>query len=282
VAADGQYVEPVSVDEFRIGVAETYDVIVEPAEGAYTVFAQSIDRGGYARGTLTEQPGLVADIPGMDPPPVLTHADMGMGHAGHDMSDMDHSTHADHAMQPELARAGRGSQAEVVHPVTEQGFQVDMQAQMPRDQLNDPGIGLRDNGRHVLTYAELRNLNPTPDPRDPSREIQLHLTGNMERYMWSMDGIRFADAEPLQLKLDERVRITLVNDTMMNHPIHLHGMWSDLETGSTDHIPRKHTITVQPGAKISYLVTPDMPGPWAYHCHLLYHMLGMFREVEVS
>jgi FtsP/CotA-like multicopper oxidase with cupredoxin domain len=170
----------------------------------------------------------------------------------------------------------------VVHPVTEDGFHVDMQAEQPRDQLNDPGVGLRDNGRHVLTYAELRNLNPTPDPRDPTREIQLHLTGNMERYMWSMDGIRFADAEPLRLKLDERIRITLVNDTMMNHPIHLHGMWSDLETGSPDHIPRKHTIIVQPGAQISYLVTPDMPGSWAYHCHLLFHMMGMFREVEVS
>jgi CopA family copper-resistance protein len=291
VAADGQYVEPVSVDEFRIGVAETYDVIVEPHEGAYTVFAQSIDRGGYARATLTEQPGLAAVVPAMDPAPVLTHTDMGMGggHAGHVMSPAsmqnsaeDHSAHQGHNMRPSLAKAGEGSQAAVKHPDTENGFQVDMQAEQPRVQLNDPGIGLRDNGRHVLTYAELRNLNATPDPREPTREIQLHLTGNMERYMWSMDGIRFADAEPLQLKLDERVRIVLVNDTMMHHPIHLHGMWSDLETGDPDHIPRKHTITVQPGAKVSYLVTPDMPGSWAYHCHLLYHMLGMFRAVEVS
>jgi CopA family copper-resistance protein len=298
VAADGQYVEPVSVDEFRIGVAETYDVIVEPLEGAYTLFAQAIDRSGYARGTLTEQPGLAAAIPVLDPRPVLTHADMGMSHAGHDMSadtsmnhvghnmspekPMGHDVHAGHNMAPSLALAGLGSAAPVVHAPSEKGVQVGMRVEQAREQLNNPGIGMPVDGRHVLTYAELRNLVPTPDPREPAREIQLHLTGNMMRYMWSINGIKFADAEPLQLKLDERVRITLVNDTMMNHPIHLHGMWSDLETGDSDYIPRKHTILVQPGAKISYLVTPDMPGKWAYHCHLLYHMLGMFRQVEVS
>jgi CopA family copper-resistance protein len=290
IAADGQNVEPVSVDEFRIGVAETYDVIVEPQEGAYTLFAQSIDRSGYARGTLTEQAGLAAAVPVMDPPPVLTHADMGMemsmGQSGHGMDhsggSVAHDMHAEHRMSPSIGPAGMGSKAAIVHPETENGFQVDMQAEMPRDRLNDPGIGLRGNGRHVLTYSELRNLDSTPDPREPEREIQLHLTGNMERYMWSMDGIRFADAYPLQLKLDERLRITLVNDTMMNHPIHLHGMWSDLETGDPDHIPRKHTVIVQPGSTISYLVTPVTPGLWAYHCHLLYHMMGMFREVEVS
>jgi CopA family copper-resistance protein len=305
VAADGQYVEPVSIDEFRIGVAETYDVIVEPQEGAYTIFSQAIDRSGYARGTLTEQAGMTAEVPALDPPVILSHADMGMGHdMGHDMgpdmsSGMDHSQmnqaeqpsasadqagmdHSQHAGPSMLGKAGLGSDAPVIHAATEQGFQVDMRAESPRDQLNNPGIGLHGNGRQVLTYADLRNLNPTPDPREPEREIQLHLTGNMTRYMWSMDGIRFSDAEPLPLTLHERVRITLVNDTMMNHPIHLHGMWSDLETGSADHIPRKHTILVQPGSKISYLVTPEMPGDWAYHCHLLYHMMGMFRRVRVS
>jgi len=289
VSADGQYVEPVTVDEFRMGVAETYDVIVEPQEGAYTLFAQSIDRGGYARGTLTEAEGLTADVPALDPSPILTHADMGMGHGGHGSGHaghsghvMDHSMHAAKESSQGIAPAGSGSNAPIVHPSTMNGFQVDMRVDSPRDQLNDPGIGLRDNGRHVLTYGELRNLNPTPDPRDPEREIQLHLTGNMERYMWSIDGIRFADAEPLRLKLDERVRITLVNNTMMNHPIHLHGMWSDLETGDAAHIPRKHTVTVQPGSKISYLVTPDVPGRWAYHCHLLFHMMGMFRQVHVG
>ncbi|MCH8258534.1 MAG: multicopper oxidase domain-containing protein, partial [Proteobacteria bacterium] len=146
---------------------------------------------------------------------------------------------------------------------------------------DDPGVGLRDNGRKVLLYSQIRNLYPTPDPREPGREINLHLTGNMNRYMWSINGIRFADAEPLIFKYGERVRINLINDTMMNHPIHLHGMWGDMETGVPERIPRKHTIVVQPGAKISYLVTADAMGGWAYHCHLLYHMLGMFRKVEV-
>jgi CopA family copper-resistance protein len=302
VAADGQYVKPVSVDEFRIGVAETYDVIVEPQEGAYTVFAQAIDRSGYARGTLAEQSGMAADIPALDPPVILSHADMGMAHDmdhGMDHSaqggsqsaagEMDHSQmqmgkmdHSQHDNASMLGKAGFGSTAPVVHASTENGFQVDMQAEMARDQLGNPGIGLAGNGRRVLTYADLRNLNPTPDPREPEREIQLHLTGNMSRYMWSMNGIRFSDAEPLPLTLNERVRITLVNDTMMNHPIHLHGMWSDLETGDPDYIPRKHTILVQPGSTVSYLVTPEMPGDWAYHCHLLYHMRGMFRRVRVS
>jgi FtsP/CotA-like multicopper oxidase with cupredoxin domain len=157
-----------------------------------------------------------------------------------------------------------------------------MRADAPRYRLDDPGVGLRGNGRRVLTYADLRNLGKTPDPRDPEREINLHLTGNMSRYMWSMNGIKFADAEPLRLKFGERVRINLLNDTMMNHPIHLHGMWSDLETGDPDHIPRKHTVIVQPGARISYLVTADAMGGWAYHCHLLYHMAGMFRHVIVA
>jgi FtsP/CotA-like multicopper oxidase with cupredoxin domain len=169
----------------------------------------------------------------------------------------------------------------VVHAPAEFGPQVDMRADGAQYRLDDPGVGLRNNGRRVLTYADLVNLNPTPDPRDPEREINLHLTGNMSRYMWSVNGIKFADADPLQLKMGERVRINLLNDTMMNHPIHLHGMWSDLETGDPDYIPRKHTVVVQPGAKISYLVTADARGSWAYHCHLIYHMAGMFRKVTV-
>lgn len=292
VAADGQDIEPVSVDEFRIGVAETYDVIVEPkADSAYTVFAQAIDRSGYARGTLTPDPALTAEVPDMDPAPILGHMDMGMSmegmdHSGHDMSamaGMDHSGHDMAAMTPvQPGAAGHGSAQPVVHASTEYGPHVDMIADAPMDRLDDPGIGLRNNGRAVLTYADIKNRGRTPDPREPSREIQLHLTGNMARYMWSMNGIKFADAEPLPLKYGERVRITLVNDTMMNHPIHLHGMWSDLETGDPDHIPRKHTVIVQPGSKISYLVSADAMGGWAYHCHLLYHMPGMFRHVIVS
>lgn len=342
VAADGQLVKPVSIDEFRIGVAETYDVIVEP-EGnqAYTVFAQSIDRTGYAQGSLTPDPAMKAIIPDMDTPPLLAHRDMGMdmssgSHAGHDMSSMgstdkadndkssdmpgmkgmDHSQHdkktkprelpemkcgasmkmkaepsmgegmkdTTHAMGKvgdTLGKAGYGSARKVTHVGTEFGPHVDMRAESPQYRLNDPGIGLMNNGRRVLTYADLKNYYPTPDKRQPSREIDLHLTGNMSRYMWSINGVKFADADPIQLEFGERVRFNLINDTMMSHPIHLHGMWSDLETGDPDFIPRKHTIIVQPGGKVSYLVTADAKGGWAYHCHLLYHMMGMFRKVEV-
>ena len=309
VAADGQNIEPVTVDELRLGVAETYDVIVRPkADRPYTLFAQAIDRSGYARGTLTPDLALSGEVPEMDPAPILTHTDMGMDmaamghgghdmaamdtagggmkgmdHSGHDMASMDHSGH-DMGAKPAIGSggAGYGSGRSIVHADTEYGPHVDMRADAPRYRLDDPGIGLRDNGRRVLTYADLFNIGPTPDPREPEREIDLHLTGNMSRYMWSMNGIKFADAEDLPLKYGERVRINLINDTMMNHPIHLHGMWSDLETGDGKRIPRKHTVIVQPGAKISYLVTADAMGGWAYHCHLLYHMPGMFRKVVVS
>lgn len=309
VAADGQYVQPVSVDEFRIGVAETYDVIVEPsAEQAYCIFAQAIDRSGYTRGTLTPNVSMKAKVPEMDVAPLLTHGDMGMdmskmdhGSMGHDMSGMDHSKMnmggggmkcggsmkgMDHSKmsRPEFGsgKTGFGSSRKIVHVDTEYGPHVDMRSEAPQYRLDDPGVGLRNNGRKVLTYADLRNFYKTPDPRDPGREIDLHLTGNMSRYMWSINGTKFNDSEPLQLKYGERVRINLINDTMMNHPMHLHGMWSDLETGDPKYIPRKHTAIVQPGSRISYLVTADAKGSWAYHCHLVFHMLGMFRKVVVS
>lgn len=322
VAADGQNVEPFTIDEFRIGVAETYDVIVEPSDdSAYCVFAQSIDRSGFTRGTISANPALSAVIPTMDPAPVLTHRDMGMAmtgmghgdqnmggmdhsqhnmgsmkamdHSGHDMSNMRGMDHSQHdmaamsmAMAVPLGKAGFGSNNEITHVKTEFGPQVDARAETPQSGLDDPGIGLRNHqqlyGRKVLRYSQLRNLHPTKDRREPSREIQLHLTGNMHRYMWSVNGIPFADAEPLALSFGERVRITLVNDSMMTHPIHLHGVWSELETGDPEYIPRKHTIMVQPGSKISYLVTADAMGRWAYHCHLLYHMPGMMREVRIS
>ncbi len=320
IAADGQNIEPVTVDEFRIGTAETYDVIVEPEnDSAYSIFAQSIDRSGYALGTLTSDASLQAQIPPLDPRPVLTMQDMGMSMADMDMADMgmmgnmqmsDMET-MDNMQMPDMAmsgehehsdamdmsamnqsmpmttgRAGFGSDQAIIHPASESGPQVIMQSASPQSGLHDPGIGLREHrqlyGRKVLTYGDIHNLYPTLDPREPDREIQLHLTGNMHRYMWSMDGIAFADAEPLQLNYGERIRITLVNDTMMTHPIHLHGMWSELETESPQNIPRKHTVLVHPGSKISYLVTVDARGRWAYHCHLLYHMMGMFREVIVN
>ncbi|MEW8000814.1 MAG: multicopper oxidase domain-containing protein, partial [Candidatus Thiodiazotropha endolucinida] len=352
VAADGQNLEPVTVDEFRLGVAETYDVIVEPMHDmAYTIFAQDIARTGFARGTLTPDLSMTAEIPEMDPVPDLGHNDMGMGHAGHDMSAMNHAQHqmpdgqmmsgmdhnqhqmsegapmtgmdhSQHIMSGDSGMAGiddsqyqmpnaqmmpgmdhsqhqmtmRGgvdkttlkpnpsdfTAGPVTHAKTEYGPHVDMRTDVPQYRLDDPGVGLRNNGRRVLTYADLRNLRVSPDLREPDREIELHLTGNMGRYMWSIDGIKHADAEPLSWKLGERLRITFVNDTMMNHPMHLHGMWSDLETGDNNFLPRKHTVVVQPGSRISYRVTVDAEGGWAYHCHLLYHMLGMFRTVIVS
>ena len=301
VAADGQYIQPVTVDEFRLGVAETYDVIVAPSsEQAYSIFAQSIDKTGFSAGTLTPNAAMKAIPPAMDEGPILGHGDMGMSmdmmgmdHSGHDMGGgdmkgMDHSGHDMGGMKPKLAygngKAGYGSNRSIVtHALTSEfGPHVDMRADSPEYRNDDPGIGLRNNGRRVLTYADLRNLHKTPDPREPGREIDLHLTGNMSRYMWSMNGIKFADAEPLKFKFGERLRINFINDTMMNHPMHLHGMWSDLETGDPDYIPRKHTVIVQPGSRASYLVTADAMGGWAYHCHLFFHMLGMFRKVEVS
>jgi CopA family copper-resistance protein len=333
VAADGQAIQPVEVDEFRIGTAETYDVLVTlDSDKANTFFAQTIDRSGFACATLTTSPTLRADIPALDPAPVLDHQDMGMDmsgmdhsqhrlsntnhqhdamntmeHGGHDMgamekmdhsehnmNAMDHSTHDMNSMSSAtatttLAKAGVGSNfdipTKVNHTLAEYGPHVDMHSDIPRSGLNDPGLGLRDHAqkynRKVLRYADLRSLYPTRDKREPTREIELHLNGNMHRYMWSINGKSFMNAAPIALAYGERVRIILVNDTMMTHPIHLHGMWSELETGDPDFIPRKHTILVQPGAKISYLVSADAKGSWAYHCHLLYHMFGMMRMVKV-
>ncbi len=310
VAADGQHVKPVSVDEFRIAVAETYDVIVEPdSEQAYTVFAQSMDRTGYARGTLAVQEGLSAPVPSPDPRPLIAMGDMGMDHGsmgGMDhgnMAGMDHGSMAgmdhgsmqggmagmDHSQMAGMDHSGMAGMAGMAgamqaHPASETNNPlVDMQTMTPTHKLDDPGIGLRDNGRRVLTYSDLRSTFLDPDGREPSRTIELHLTGHMEKFSWSFDGIKFSDAEPLRLKYGERVRITLVNDTMMTHPIHLHGMWSDLEDANGNFLVRKHTIDMPPGSKRSYRVTADALGRWAYHCHLLLHMeMGMFREVRVD
>jgi CopA family copper-resistance protein len=294
VAADGQPVRPVTVDEFRIAVAETYDVIVEPAGAeAFTIFAQAMDRTGFAAGTLAARQGLRASVPAPDPRPVLTMGDMGHQgahgaqgaqgaqgaadpHAGHDMPAQPADPHAGHDMS---AMAGT-----IQHAASEKGNPlVDMQATAPTAKLDDPGIGLRDNGRRVLTYSDLRSTFDDPDGREPARTIELHLTGHMERFAWSFDGVKFSAAEPLRLTYGERVRIVLVNDTMMTHPIHLHGMWSDLEDEEGRFLVRKHTIDMPPGSRRSYRVTADALGRWAYHCHLLYHMeAGMMREVRVE
>ena len=337
VAADGQYVHPVTVDEFRIATAETYDVIVEPSgQDAFTIFAQSNDRTGFAAGTLAVREGLRAPVPALDPRPMLSMADMGHGGmdhgAGHDMGAAQnppasapsqpadphaghgapqkpappdphagHGTaqkpatpdpHAGHTMPqqpaPQDPHAGHtmpgGNAGMQPHPPSENGNPlVDMQTMTPTSRLDDPGIGRRDNGRRVLTYADLRSLFDDPDGRDPGRTIELHLTGHMERFAWSFNGIKFADAEPIRLTYGERLRIVLVNDTMMTHPIHLHGMWSDIEDDAGQFHVRKHTVDMPPGTKRSYRVTADALGRWAYHCHLLFHMeSGMFREVRVD
>ena len=285
VAADGLPVRPVTIDEFRIAVAETFDVIVEPTgQDAFTIFAQAMDRTGFAAGTLATRAGLAASVPDVDSRPVLTMTDMGHGGMGHDMSTMAPAASAapdPHAGHDMSAMAGAATQA---HPSTEQGNPlVDMQTTSPSAKLDDPGIGLRNNGRRVLTYADLTSVFADPDGREPTRTIELHLTGHMERFAWSFDGVKFSNAEPLRLTYGERVRIVLVNDGMMTHPIHLHGMWSDLEDDQGQFKVRKHTINMPPGTRRSYRVTADALGRWAYHCHLLFHMeAGMFREVRVE
>nr|WP_294915858.1 copper resistance system multicopper oxidase [uncultured Neokomagataea sp.] len=368
VAADGNPVEPVPIDEFRIGVAETYDVIVQPRENRpYTLFAQSEDRTGYALGTLTPRTGLRSAIPPMDPRPVRTMVDMGMDMNDMDMKDMpgmnmhgkdmasmpsmkpnktgttqppsthhmmagmamNHMNMANmpgmsmpgmemhgHTMPPmkhDMPMAGMSMNHMTMHgmdmrhmgampgmamphtPSTPIPLEIDDPgppplnvenqniATHPIDRLGDPGDGLANTNRRVLTYKDLRATTPSPDPRPPSREIILHLTGNMERYIWGFNGRKFSESGPIRLRLNERVRFTLINDTMMEHPIHLHGFWSELENGNDTYNPRKHTIISQPGGTMSFLMTADEPGMWAFHCHLLYHMdLGMFRTVSVA
>jgi FtsP/CotA-like multicopper oxidase with cupredoxin domain len=259
VAADGQDVEAVSIEEFRIGAGEVYDVIVQPTQDeAYTIFAQSMDGSGYARGTLAPHPGMRAAVPALDPRPQLALSDMGM----HDMAAMPAMAHLP---RPRECAAG-----------------VDMRVDTPDERLDDPGVGLRGNGRRVLTYADLHTLGGSLDARSPEREIELHLSGHMRRFIWSFDGCKFSEAPPLQFRHGERLRIVLVNDSMMTHPIHLHGMWSEIESPQGAFQTRKHTVLVRPAQKLSYCVSAMPLGRWAFHCHLLYHMeAGMFREAQV-
>ena len=333
VQASGQHVQPVETDEFRIGNAETYDVIVEPGDRAYTLFAEAMDRSGYARGTLAPRPGMTAPVPDRRERPTLTMMDMGMAHggpgmdhAGMDMGDGGHDghgaapetdhaamgheghgeapapdhpaaaapimAHGDHAMSadevamPGVDHAGLrppGTLPDVTpHGADDHGLANAMAPDQTRSRLHEPGIGLGGDGWRVLVYTDLRALHPEPR-RAPDREVELHLTGNMERYMWGIDGKTYAEDPLIPLVYGERLRLTMVNDTMMNHPMHLHGMWMELENGHGEYIPRLHTVVVKPAERLSLLIDVDALGPWAFHCHILYHMdAGMFRVAMVQ
>ncbi|MDV6316192.1 copper resistance system multicopper oxidase [Idiomarina sp. HP20-50] len=292
VAADGQPVKPVPVDEFRIGVAETYDVIVQPKQNKpYTIYAESFDRSGYVRGTLTPELGLEAEVPELRQVPERGMAAMGMGamamsgdmkgnsmnmkHMGGNNSHMTHKMTHKKELPVENIK--------IKHRESGHGAGAAMIATNPVSRLHEPGIGLEDVDHKVLVYTDLVGAHEWPDTREPERQIELHLTGNMERYMWSFDGKKFTEVDgPVQFHHGERLRLVMVNDTMMDHPIHLHGMWMELENGQYPR-PRKHTISLKPSEKVSLLITADAPGSWAFHCHLLYHMkAGMFRVVNVA
>ena len=267
VQADGQDVTPVETDELQIGVAETYDVVVQPTAGkAFTFVAESMDRSGMGVATLAPRPGMKAVIPPLRDPPLLTMTDMGMNMGGMDMSGM---KMRDTSRLPPDVKVGPG---------------IDMVAMNPKDRMGDPGIGLEKVDHRVLNYKQLAALTPGKDGRAPSRTMEIHLTGNMERYMWSFDGQKFSAVsdDPIRFAYDERVRVKLVNDTMMAHPIHLHGHFFELVNGQ-DRQPRKHTVVVQPGGSATFDLTADESGDWAFHCHLLYHMhAGMFQIVSVA
>ena len=301
VQADGQNVQPVEIDEFQVGVAETLDVLVRPdEEKPYTVMAESMDRSGYVRGTLAPRAGMEAPVPALREPPRRTMVDMGMAHGEAtkkaEMEDKSTGGHTDHGMahgghrQPmEQGESGGRAMASVGPIIARHGPERHgpgniTVAQVQRDRLAEPGTGLENLPHRVLSYAQLRNVKPMADKRKPSQTIELHLTGNMERYMWSFDGVRFHEVrDTIHFPYGERIRLILVNDTMMEHPIHLHGMFMELENGQGDHLPFKHTVSVKPAERLSLLITADEPGRWAFHCHFLYHMdMGMFRVVEVK
>ncbi len=316
VQADGQNVQPVTIEEFRIGPGETYDVIVEPGEKeAYTIFAESTDRSGWAQGTLAIRDGLAAPVPERRKRPLRSMADMGMDMKG--MADSgSHGGHGATPPSPQISQSSNdsamshdsmnntkshGSQTQtgsemkmeveaisgsdpVKHGPDHHGIGNAAVAEYSKSRLHEPGTGLDGSVRRVLVYTDLKSLAPGYDKRAPEREIELHITGNMERYMWSFDGKKYSEAKtPIPFKYGERLRLTLVNDTMMEHPMHLHGMWMELENGAGAFKPRKHTIIIKPAERWSVAITADAKGKWAFHCHLLLHMeMGMFRVVEVS
>ncbi len=306
VQADGQNVQPVAVDEFRIGPAETYDVIVQPNEDrAYTIFAETMDRSGFVRGTLAPRLGMQGEVPERRSRPLRTMEDMGMAdhgdsHAAH-MNEtglvLSSGGPTDHGMAyHEGMEHGLGMVSEarhrspvpgaspVKHGPDHHGTGNQMVAEYSHNRMHEPGRGLEQSLRRVLVYADLKSVVPHPDQRQPAREIELHLTGHMQRYMWSFNGQKYSDEPaPISFRYGERLRLMFVNDTMMEHPLHLHGMWMYLENGTGVYLPRKHTVVVKPAERLSVAISADAPGPWAFHCHLLLHMeAGMFRIVEVS
>ncbi|MGI8543001.1 MAG: copper resistance system multicopper oxidase [Aridibacter sp.] len=310
VAVDGQNVQPVPIEEFRIAVAETYDVIVEPeGDKAYTVFAETLDRSGFARGTLAPRQGMIAPIPERRSIPKRTMKDMGMDMSkmkGMEMDGMDMNGGSMDGMKMDGMNNGKMDHSKMDHskmnmdgnyrttspipgskPVMhkeDHGSGNSMDPMMTQSRLHEPGDGLGNDGRRVLVYTDLKSVKPFPQIKEPRREMEIHVTGNMERYMWSFDGKKFSEVkEPIQFKYGETLRVTFVNDTMMEHPLHLHGMWMYLENGHGDYLPRKHTINVKPAERVSVIIFADAPGRWAFHCHLLMHMeMGMFRIVEVT
>jgi len=313
VEADGQYVQPVEVDEFRIAPAETFDVLVEPQEDkSYTVFAETMDRSGYARGTLAPRGGMTAAIPSRRPRPTLTMKDMGMDMSGVEMPGMEMSDKKNDSKMPgmvmptptpkdapkmdnmqmpgmdmkgtDMSKSEIPGSTPVTHPKDRHGIGNQTVPMTTQARLDEPGVGLGKDGWRVLVYTDLKRLKMREDKREPEREIELHITGNMERYMWSFDGKKYSEAKtPIPFRHGERLRFTFVNDTMMAHPLHLHGMWMELENGNGHFIPRKHTVSVKPAERVSVAITADAPGRWAFHCHLLLHMeMGMFRVIEVS
>ena len=343
VQADGQNVRPVAVDEFQIGVAETYDAIVVPGDLAYTLVGESVDRSGMARATLAPRAGMTAAVPPLRARPLATMIDMGMGgmsHASMEKGDPHRGVDptaernasaqlatpgtparatrspampgptakmpptVDHGAMPGMDHSAMAmGQPSAMHgsdmadmadmkmsmrdfsnaPAIDRNPGVQTVAMAPIDRTDYPGQGLENVGHTVLAYRDLVALERNPDVRAPTRQLDIHLTGNMERFMWSFDGVKMSDTmDPFPFTLGERVRVTLINDTMMAHPIHLHGHFFELVTGHGDHAPRKHTVIVQPGGKVSWDLTADAVGDWAFHCHMLYHMhAGMMRTVSV-
>ena len=298
VQADGLNVVPTEIDEFQIGVAETYDVIVTPVEDrAYSFVAEVNDRSGMARATLAPRAGMTAEVPPLRKRPLATMKDMGMGamssgdacapeHAamGHCTPAVEAPAAADHAAMGHGAGGMDHSMRDFdVAPQVKRDPSVQSISPMPVDRTGEPGQGLEDVGHKVLTYRDLVALERNPDVRAPERSLDIHLTGNMERFMWSFDGVKMSDHhEPIPFIEGERVRVNLINDSMMSHPIHLHGHFFELVTGKGDRAPRKHTVIVQPGGIATFDFTADALGDWAFHCHLLYHMhAGMMRVVSV-